>query len=89
MNGWGLGGVLGAALALVAGEVLVTSTSKSGSGATRLLSLARAPAGLAAKWMDPGVPLIERRQAKAAPVAKTTARPAPSAAATIAQAQAS
>ena len=56
MNGWGLGGILGAGLGLIVLEVLVTSSSAATTGFAALLQL---PGLWAAGWLDPSTPLLK------------------------------
>jgi hypothetical protein len=64
-SGWGLGGILGAALLLIAFEVTVTSPDVTG-----LAGLLALPGRLAQSWMNPAVPLIPDNSS--APAASST-----------------
>lgn len=76
-----LGGILTGALLLIVGQVLLTASGTSSSGADTILSLFQVPGQLAANWMSPAVPLIpdlSRQQSKRAPATPATpSRPAP------------
>lgn len=70
MNGWGLGGILGAGLGLIVLEVLVTSSSAATTGFAALLQL---PGQWAAGWLDPSTPLLKAGSSSGSSSSSTSA----------------